>query len=525
MNSIKKSLGADLLAGMVVFLVALPLCLGIAVASGAPPFAGIISGIIGGIIVGSLSKSHVSVTGPAAGLIAIILVAVTDLGYETFLVAVMVAGLVQLTLGLAKAGGISSYFPTSVIEGMLVAIGIIIIKKELPHAIGYDLEHEGDFFSYQLLKSDEGFFGELLHSFNYAHTGAIIVSVVSIAIIIAFNKVPALKKIKAIPGALVAVVAGILMNELFKAAMPQWIIANEHLVVLPTADSVQAFLGQFQTPDLNGFANPKVWVTGLTIAIVASIETLLCLEAGDKMDSLKRYSSANAELRAQGIGNLLSGLIGGIPMTSVIVRTTANINAGAKTKMSAIFHGIFLLLAVIAIPGLLNKIPMACLAAILIMIGLRLASPKVFKHIWQSGKHQFVPFIITVIAVVFTDLLKGVGIGLVVSIFYILKGNTKLAYFFRKEQHHEGETIHIDLAQEVSFLNKAAIKATLSALPQNSKVVVSADNTVYIDHDVLELLRDFVNFGAKDKNINITLKNFKQEYNMDDFTHVHSEKE
>lgn len=525
MNSIKKSLGADLLAGMVVFLVALPLCLGIAVASGAPPFAGIISGIIGGIIVGSLSKSHVSVSGPAAGLIAIILVAVTDLGYETFLVAVMVAGLIQLTLGLAKAGGISSYFPTSVIEGMLVAIGIIIIKKELPHAIGYDLEHEGDFFSYQLLKADEGFFGELLHSFNYAHTGAIIVSVVSIAIIIAFNKVPALKKIKAIPGALVAVVAGILLNELFKAAMPQWIIANEHLVVLPTADSVQAFLGQFQTPDLNGFANPKVWVTGLTIAIVASIETLLCLEAGDKMDSLKRYSSANAELRAQGIGNLLSGLIGGIPMTSVIVRTTANINAGAKTKMAAVFHGIFLLLAVIAIPGLLNKIPMACLAAILIMIGLRLASPKVFKHIWQSGKHQFVPFIITVVAVVFTDLLKGVGIGLVVSIFYILKGNMKLAYFFRKEQHHEGETIHIDLAQEVSFLNKAAIKATLSALPQNSKVVVSADNTVYIDHDVLELLRDFLNFGAKDKNINITLKNFKQEYNMDDFTHVHSEKD
>ena len=525
MNSIKKSLGADLLSGMVVFLVALPLCLGIAVASGAPPFAGIISGIIGGIIVGSMSKSHVSVTGPAAGLIAIILVAVTDLGYETFLVAVMIAGLIQLTLGLAKAGGISSYFPTSVIEGMLVAIGIIIIKKELPHAIGYDLEHEGDFYSYQLLKADEGFFGELLHSLNYAHTGAIIVTVVSIAIIIAFNKVPALKKIKAIPGALVAVVAGILLNELFKAAMPQWIIANEHLVVLPTADSVQAFLGQFQTPDLNGFTNPKVWVTGLTIAIVASIETLLCLEAGDKMDTLKRYSSANAELRAQGIGNLLSGLIGGIPMTSVIVRTTANINAGAKTKMSAIFHGIFLLLAVIAIPGLLNKIPMACLAAILIMIGLRLASPKVFKHIWQSGKHQFVPFIITVIAVVFTDLLKGVGIGLVVSIFYILKGNMKLAYFFRKEQHHEGETIHIDLAQEVSFLNKAAIKATLSALPENSKVVVSADNTVYIDHDVLELLRDFVNFGAKDKNINITLKNFKQEYNMDDFSHVHSEKE
>jgi MFS superfamily sulfate permease-like transporter len=525
MSSIKKSLSTDLLAGMVVFLVALPLCLGIAVASGAPPFAGIITGIIGGIIVGTLSKSHVSVSGPAAGLIAIILVAVTDLGYETFLVAVMIAGLIQLTLGLAKAGGISSYFPTSVIEGMLVAIGIIIIKKELPHAIGYDLEHEGDFFSYQLLKADEGFFGELLHAFNFAHTGAIIVAVVSIAIIIAFNKVPALKKIKAIPGALVAVVAGILLNELFKTTIPEWVIANEHLVVLPTADSIQSFLGQFQTPDFSGFTNPQVWVVGLTIAIVASIETLLCLEAGDKMDPLKRYSSANVELRAQGIGNLVSGLIGGLPMTSVIVRTTANINAGAKTKMSAIFHGIFLLLAVIAIPGLLNKIPMASLAAILIMIGLKLASPKVFKHIWHSGKHQFIPFIITVIAVVFTDLLKGVGIGLVVSIFYILKGNMKLAYFFRKEQHHEGETIHIDLAQEVSFLNKAAIKQTLGALPENSTVVVDAANTVYIDHDVLELLRDFVNYGAKDRNIQITLKNFKEAYKMGESTHVHSQKD
>lgn len=525
MNSMKKSLSADLLAGMVVFLVALPLCLGIAVASGAPPFAGVISGIIGGIIVGSLSKSNVSVTGPAAGLIAIILVAVTDLGYETFLVAVMIAGLIQLTLGLAKAGGISSYFPTSVIEGMLVAIGIIIIKKELPHAIGYDLNHEGDFFSYHLFTSDQGVFGELIHSFNFAHPGVMMVALVSIAIIIAFNKVPALKKIKAIPGALVAVVAGIILNELFKTAMPAWVIADKHLVVLPTADSIQAFFGQFQTPDLNGFTNPKVWVTGLTIAIVASIETLLCLEAGDKMDPLKRYSSANAELRAQGIGNLLSGLIGGIPMTSVIVRTTANINAGAKTKMAAIFHGMFLLLAVIAIPGLLNKIPMASLAAILIMIGLKLASPKVFKHMWHSGKEQFIPFIITVVAVVFTDLLKGVGIGLVASIIYILKGNMKLAYFFRKEQHHEGETIHIDLAQEVSFLNKAAIKATLAALPENSKVVVNADNTVYIDHDVLELLRDFVNFGAKDKNINVILRNFKQEYKMDDFTHVHSQKD
>jgi MFS superfamily sulfate permease-like transporter len=515
---------ADLLPGMVVFLVALPLCLGIAVASGASPFAGIISGIIGGIVVGALSNSNVSVTGPAAGLIAIILTAVTTLGYETFLTAVLIAGAIQLTLGFAKAGGISSYFPTSVIEGMLVAIGIIIIKKELPHAIGYDMEHEGDFFSYQMLKVDEGFFGELIHSFNFAHSGAIIVAIVSLAILIAFNKVPALKKIKALPGALVAVVAGILMNAVFEAFQPSLTIANEHLVKLPVASSVGEFINQFSSPNFSGFTKPQVWITGITIAIVASIETLLCLEAGDKMDPYKRYSDANTELKAQGIGNILSGLIGGLPMTSVIVRTTANINAGAKTKFSAIVHGLMLLLTVILIPGILNMIPMASLAAILLMIGWKLASPKVFKHMWQSGLQQFIPFIITVIAVVFTDLLKGVGIGLVVSVFYILKGNMQLAYRFSKNKYHEGETIHIDLAQEVSFLNKAALKQTLSDLPSNSKVVIDAGNTVYIDFDILQLIRDFTQFGAVERNIKLELINFKEEYNMDDAVHVHSKK-
>ena len=513
---------ADLLPGMVVFLVALPLCLGIAVASGAPPFAGIISGIIGGVIVGALSNSNVSVSGPAAGLIAIILAAVTQLGYETFLVAVVIAGLIQLTLGFAKAGGISSYFPTSVIEGMLVAIGIIIIKKELPHAIGYDLEHEGDFFSYQLLKVDEGFFGEIIHSLNFAHTGAMIVAVVSLVILIAFNKLPALKKIKALPGALVAVVAGIVLNKIFEITQPSLIIANEHLVTLPKASSVGDFINQFTTPNFAGFANPQVWITGLTIAIVASIETLLCLEAGDKMDPYKRYSNANTELKAQGVGNILSGLIGGLPMTSVIVRTTANINAGAKTKFSAIVHGLMLLLTVILIPGILNMIPMASLAAILLMIGWKLASPKVFKHMWQSGLQQFIPFIITVLAVVFTDLLKGVGVGLIVSIFYILKGNMKLAYRFSKEKYHEGETIHIDLAQEVSFLNKAALKQTLSDLPSNSNVIIDAGNTVYIDFDIIQLIKDFTLYGAAERKIKLQLINFKEEYKMEDTGHVHS---
>ena len=521
-----KFLKSDLMSGMVVFLVALPLCLGIAVASGAPPFAGIITGVIGGILVGSMSHSNVSVSGPAAGLIAIILVAVTDLGYETFLAAVVIAGLIQLSLGLAKAGGISSYFPTSVIEGMLVAIGIIIIKKELPHAIGYDKLHEGDFFNYEVLASTEGgFFTEIIHAFNYAHLGALIVAVVSILILIAFNKVALLEKIKAIPGALVVVVAGVLLNELFKASFPSLAISAEHLVTLPTASSFGEFIGQFQFPDMQGFLNPNVWIVGATIAIVASIETLLCLEAGDKMDPYKRFSSANAELRAQGVGNIVAGFLGGLPMTSVIVRTTANINAGARTKLSAVAHGVFLLLAVVLIPGLLNRIPMASLAGILIMIGVKLASPKVFKHIWHTGKHQFIPFIVTVLAVVFTDLLKGVGIGLVVSIYFILKGNMKLAYFFRKENHQAGETIHIDLAQEVSFLNKAAIKQTLADLPSKSHVVIDAVQTVYIDHDVLELIRDFVNHGSKDREIRVELKNFKSAYRMEGFTHVHSEKD
>lgn len=519
-----KFLKTDLLSGMVVFLVALPLCLGIAVASGAPPFAGIICGVIAGIVVGSLSSSNVSVSGPAAGLIAILLVAITDLGYEVFLVGVVIAGLIQLTLGFAKAGTISTYFPTAVIEGMLVAIGIIIIKKELPHAIGYDKAHEGDWFALEN-GSGSGFFTEIINSINYAHLGAIIITVVSLAILIAFNKIPFLKKIKVLPGALVVVAVGILINELFKSSGSSLAISQDHLVTLPTASSFNEFIGQFSTPDFSAFTNPKVWILGLTIAIVASIETLLCLEAGDKMDPLKRYSSANTELKAQGLGNILSGLIGGLPMTSVIVRTTANINAGAKTKLSAIAHGMFLLLAVLTIPFLLNKIPMACLAAILIMIGLRLASPKVFKHMYHTGKHQFIPFLVTVVAVVLTDLLKGVGIGLAVSVIFILRGNMKLAYFFKKEEHHEGETIHIDLAQEVSFLNKAAIKQTLAHLPPNSKVVIDAANTVYIDYDVLDLLRDFLYFGSKDKNINVKLKNFKEAYRMEDAVHVHSEKD
>ncbi len=504
----------DILSGMVVFLVALPLCLGIALASGAPLFAGIISGIIGGIVVGMLSNSQLSVSGPAAGLTAIVLAAITSLGsYETFLMAVVLAGVLQIVLGIAKAGTISNYFPSNVIEGMLTAIGVIIILKQLPHAIGYDVDNEGDFFFIEK-GTGHNTFSAIIDAINYSHLGAVTVSLVSLGILIAFNKVAFLKKIKVIPGALVAVVVGILLNETFKSTGSSLAISQEHLVNLPMPKSFSDFLGQFSTPNFGALMTPAVWITALTIAVVASIETLLCIEASDKMDPLKRYSNTNTELLAQGVGNILSGLIGGLPMTSVIVRTSANVNSGGRTKIGTITHGVFLLVAVVSIPTILNRIPLACLAAILLMIGFKLASPKVFKHMWHNGRYQFIPFIVTVVAVVFTDLLKGVAIGLVFSIFYILRANLNLAYFFKKEAHQEGESITMKLAQEVSFLNKAAIKKTLYEMAPNSQLIIDASDTFYIDHDVLQLIRDYVEIGSKDKKVAVTLTGFKAEYKL-----------
>jgi MFS superfamily sulfate permease-like transporter len=504
----------DVLSGLVVFLVALPLCLGIALASGAPLFAGIISGVIGGIVVGLMSNSQLSVSGPAAGLTAIVLTAITSLGsYQTFLLAVVLAGVLQILLGIAKAGTVSNYFPSNVIEGMLTAIGVIIIMKQLPHAVGYDTDNEGDMFFIEK-GEHHNTLSSVIDAFNHSQMGAVIICLVSLAILIAFNKVAFLKNLKVVPGALIAVIAGVLLNELFKIINPNLVIQQEHLVNLPVPQSFDDFIGQFKQPDFSAITNVKVWITAATIAVVASIETLLCMEAADKMDPLKRYTNTNTELLAQGTGNILSGLLGGIPMTSVIVRTSANVNSGARTKAATIAHGIFLLIAVLAIPTILNKIPLACLAAVLLMIGYKLASPTVFKHMWDSGRYQFVPFIVTVIAVVFTDLLKGVGIGLVVSVFYILRANLKLAYFFKKKEHQEGETITMHLAQEVSFLNKAAIKKTMGDLPKGSHLVIDASDTFYIDHDVVQLIKDFLVIGSKDKNIKVELIGFKDEYKM-----------
>lgn len=511
---------SDFASGLVVFLVALPLCLGIAMASGAPLFSGIISGVIGGVVVGFLSQSHISVSGPAAGLTAIVLTAITDLGaFDIFLTAVFIAGLFQLVLGFMKAGTISNYFPTNVIEGMLAGIGIIIIMKQLPHAFGYDSDFEGD---QAFVQSDgNNTFSFLFNVLNYVQLGSIVVSIISLGILLAWDKISFLKKLKLIPGALVAVITGIVLNELFIKLGSSLVITKDHLVSLPIPKSIEDFKQIIIVPNFSGFLNPDVWVVGLTIAIVASIETLLCIEAADRMDVLKRYTNTNIELKAQGIGNIVSALLGGLPMTSVVVRSSANCSAGAKSKLSSIIHGFLLLISVITIPFLLNKIPLATLAAVLLLVGYKLAKPVTFIHFWHKGKYQFIPFIATLLAVVFTDLLKGVALGMIISVIFILKGNLKRAYSFRKEEYVDGDVIHIDLAQEVSFLNKAAIKQTLNSIPPNSKVIIDAKDTIYIAHDILDLIHEFKSIKAKDESIRVKLKGFKKEYQLDNSEENH----
>lgn len=506
----------DFASGLVVFLVALPLCLGIAMASGAPLFAGIITGIIGGIVVGSISNSNISVSGPAAGLTAIIIAAISSLGsYETFLTTVFIAGIIQLILGILKTGAVSNYFPNNVIEGMLAGIGIIIITKQIPKALGADIE----------VGSGLAIFTDIAESFTQIQPGVLVITVASLAIILAWDKVNFLKKIKVLPSALVAVIVGTMLNEIFIATGNSLAVtSNNYLVTLPIISNFNELKEVFIQPDFlnfsNGFnyqsfLNKEVWTIAGTIAIVASLETLLCIEATDRIDPQKRLTDTNLELKAQGIGNIISSLVGGLPMTSVVVRSSANANAGAKTKMSTIVHGLLLLVCVLTIPFFLNKIPLATLAAILLVIGFKLARPAVFKHFFKRGKYQFTPFIVTVVTVVFQDLLIGVALGMGVSIFSILKGNMERAYYFRKEEYKDGDIIHIHLAQEVSFLNKAAILFTLDAIPNNSKVIINASDTVYIAHDILDSLREFRDIRAPLRDVEITLIGFKDEYNLE----------
>jgi carbonic anhydrase len=493
---------SDIPASIVVFLVALPLCLGVALASGAPLLSGIIAGVIGGIVVGFLSQSHASVSGPAAGLAAVVLTAITQLGsFEIFLLAVVFAGILQLAAGIAKAGFIANYIPSNVIKGLLAAIGIILILKQIPHALGFNSHGLKDFSLFQL----NGEF--VLSHFSF---GAIIISLISILVMANWDKTP-MGKVRFLPASLFVVILGILLNAVFINYLPSLAIRTEHLVNIPKFEGVGSLV---TLPDFSAFANYHVWIVAFTIAAVASIETLLNLEAVENLDPHKRQASPNRELMAQGIGNILSGLIGGIPITSVIVRSSVNLNAGAATKLSAILHGILLLVSVLLLSPLLNYIPLASLACILLLTGYKLAKISLFKEMFRNGLNQFIPFIATILAIVFTDLLIGVLIGMAISIFYILKNNFKNSYYFHKENFHAGDKISIKLAEEVSFLNKASIKDTLSALPDNSNVTIDASGSAYIDFDVVEILKDFILIQSKEKNITLTVIGFKEKYNI-----------
>lgn len=499
-----KNLKYDLPASIVVFLVAMPLCLGIALASGAPLFSGIIAGIAGGLVVSVASGSSLGVSGPAAGLVVIVFSAIEQLGFEAFLVAVVLAGVIQVILGYVKAGIIGYYFPTVVIKGMLSAIGITIILKQIPHAFGYDKDFEGDLFFSQ--KDGHNTFTELSYMLDEVSLGATVITVVSLLILLLWER-PFVKNNKIlgmVQGPLVAVLAGIGMTIGF-SGMPNLNISAEHMVALPIAESFNEFLALFTFPDFSALGNTQVYVVAVTIAVVASIETLLCVEATDKMDPYKRITPTNKELKAQGLGNMVSGLLGGIPVTQVIVRSSANIQSGGRTKASAFIHGAFLLVTVIFIPNLLNLIPLASLAAILFLVGYKLAKPSLFKEIYKMGPAQFIPYVVTIIGIVFTDLLTGIALGMVVAIFHILYNNYKVPYHFNENKVKANEPIRIELSEDVSFLNKAGILHSLTKLPDNTDVIIDASRTRSIHPDVIEIIEDF-KLNAQTRNINIKVE-------------------
>lgn len=506
-----SKLKQDFPAGIVVFLVALPLCLGVALASGAPLLSGIISGIIGGIVVGSLSGSHTSVSGPAAGLAAVVLASITQLGeFEVFLMAVVLAGVFQVIGGIAKTGFIANYVPSNVIKGLLAAIGIILILKQIPHAVGFDADAEGDFSFNQ--PDGENTFSELLNIFTYFKPGAIIISVVSLIILTQWDKTP-LRKIKILPASLLVVMLGIGINMLFQNYFPSLYIDPSHLVNIPAINGVESLI---TLPDFSSIWNYNVWMIAISIAIIASLETLLNLEAVENLDPHKRIASPNRELLAQGAGNILAGLAGGIPVTSVIVRSSVNIHSGAETKMSAILHGIFLLISILLIAPVLNLIPLASLAAILLVTGYKLAKISLFREMYRKGLNQFIPFTATIVAIIFTDLLVGILIGLGVSIFYLMKSNYKNPFLLENEKLHIGETVRIELSNQVSFLNKASIKETLWSIPPGSKVIIDATYSDFIDSDVLELIDQYKTTFSVENNIQLNIIGLKDKYKLDD---------
>jgi MFS superfamily sulfate permease-like transporter len=500
----------DAPASLVVFLVALPLCLGIALASGAPLFSGIMAGIIGGIVTGALSGSQVSVSGPAAGLAVIVATAIASLGaFSAFQAAVLLAGLLQLLLGWARLGGLGSYVPNPVIKGMLAAIGMVIILKQIPHAVGRDTDYEGD-FSF-LEKAGDNTLTDIVKALYASNGEAILISVLSLLLLMLWE-LPRFRRFtffQVVPGALVVVLMGTLLNEYWKATWPDFHLRAEdgHLVALPVVNSWRELGSVLSFPDAAAFMRQDVWLVALTIAIVASLETLLSLEAADRLDPLHRSSSPHRELLAQGAGNLLCGMLGGIPLTSVVVRTSANAYAGALSRWSAILHGMLLLLAAALFPGLLNKVPLSCLAAILIMVGYKLTKKDVFAAMWRGGWDLFLPFIVTVVGIVFTDLLKGVMLGLAAGLFFVLRANHHAALTMVSD----GENVLLRFNKDVSFVNKSELREKLSRVPSHSKLLIDGSRAIFIDKDIYDEL-EYFNHSARFRNIEVTMKSIENKY-------------
>jgi carbonic anhydrase len=510
---------SDAMAGAVTFLVALPLCLGIAMASGTQahpvaPFAGLIAGIVGGVVVGWLSGAQVMITGPAAGLTAVVAAELGMLGsFEALLLAVMVGGLVQIGLGLLQGGFIKSFVPTSVVRGMLSAIGVILILKQIPHLFGHDTDFEGEMSFFQ--PDRETTFSELFKILNGIHPGAMLVGLASLAMIWVWTHWRPTKT-SGVPAPLMVVAFGLLADWLFAQVGGMWAIQEIHRVRVPVAESFAGTLAFLKSPDFSQFANPAVYTAGLTIALVGSLQALLTTEAVDRLDRERRTTPANRELVAQGFGNIVCGLLGGIPITGEIVRSTVNIDAGGVTKRAAIVHGGLLAAAILLFPRVINMIPLSCLAAILIATGLRLASPTVVSEIWRAGRYQFIPYLVTLVAIVFTDPLVGIIIGLVVSVGFILWSNLRRPMKLFEEYHLSGDVTRIELANQVSFLNRAALRKTLDAVPSGHHVLIDARDTVYIDPDILTILREYRDQIGPARGVQISTRGFRDKYDIGD---------